>query len=152
MRDPELRLSAFAEREVDPARKKRGVVVSGVAGFITVAGLGAALYFGTLGYDVRRTQMHNRRLRGILVQTPTVYQVTEGLKEKAPLVNVIESPAELDAAITRWGSRKEAEIRDKAGDWPQLRVFAAGDMMYFIYFDDDDVMKDYVYVTSKGES
>ena len=91
--------------------------------------------------------MHEARLKGILVQTPTEYQVTEGLKEKAPLVQVIESERDLDAAIERWGLPKQSEIREKAGRWPDLRVYAAGDMMYFIYFDRDRVMRDYVYVS-----
>ena len=108
---------------------------------------GLASLLGTLGYDIRRNNMHEARLKGILVQTPTEYQVTEGLKEKAPLVQVIESERDLDAAIERWGLPKQSEIREKAGRWPDLRVYAAGDMMYFIYFDRDRVMRDYVYVS-----
>jgi hypothetical protein len=45
--------------------------------------------------------MHGARLKGILVQTPTEYQVTEGLKEKAPLVQVVEAERGLNAAIER---------------------------------------------------
>ena len=45
--------------------------------------------------------MHEARLKGILVQTPTVYQVTEGLKEKAPLVEIVESPEEPQEALDR---------------------------------------------------
>lgn len=152
MPGPELRLSAFASARTEEPRRGRFAAVASVASFVTVSGLGVALYLGTLGYDVRRSNMHDRRLKGILVQTPTVYQVTEGLKEKAPLVLVIDSPRDLNGAVDRWGAEKSSEIRAKARSWPQLRVFAAGDMMYFIYFDDTDVMQDYVYVTSKGES
>ena len=120
----------------------------GVAATVTIAGLGAALYVGTLGYDVQRRQRHDARLKNILSQTPTVYQVTEGLKDKAPLALVVEGQDDLDQAVSRWGADKANEIRDKASDWPQLRVFVAGDMVYFIYFDDGDVMRDYVYVSS----
>ncbi|HSF19326.1 MAG TPA: hypothetical protein VLK65_27620 [Vicinamibacteria bacterium] len=91
--------------------------------------------------------MHEARLKGILVQTPTVYQVTEGLKEKAPLAAIVESGSDLDDVVARWGGSQADLIREKARHWPQLRVYAAGDMMYFIYFDAEDVMRDYLYVT-----
>ena len=42
----------------------------------------------------------------------------------------------------------EASLRDVMRTFPQgVRVYAAGDMMYFIYFDRDRVMRDYVYVS-----
>jgi hypothetical protein len=91
--------------------------------------------------------MHDARLKGVLVQSPTVYQVTEGLKEKAPLVLVVDSPAALEEAIQRWGGDRSEAIREKAAKWPLVRVFDAGDTMYFIFFDRDQVMRDYVYVT-----
>jgi hypothetical protein len=97
---------------------------------------------------VQRSRRHETRLKNILAQTPTVYQVTEGLKEKAPLVLVVEESADLEQAVARWGSDKTGEIRDKARAWPQLRVYEAGDMVYFIYFDDGDIMRDFVCVSS----
>ena len=119
----------------------------GVSAGVAVLGLGISLYLGTLGYDVRRQRMHEARLKGILVQTPTVYQVTEGLKEKAPLVLVVETERQRKDAISRWGDDKAEEIQEKAARWPQLRVYKAGDMTYFIYFDGGDIMRDYVYVS-----
>ena len=130
-----------------PKWAKRRLVTYAIAAFVTVSGLVIALLLGKYGYDIRRTNMHEARLKGVLVQTPTEYQVTEGLKEKAPLVQVVESPEDLDIAIGRWGVSKEPEIREKAARWAELRVYAAGDMMYFIYFDRDHVMRDYVYVS-----
>ena len=148
MAEPEFRLSAFDEDRHERLKPRRRAVVLGFAAAVTIGGLGAALYVGRLGYDVRRNNMHDSRLKNILVQTPTVYQVTEGLKEKAPLALVVEGQVDLEQALSQWGADKVDEIRDKAGDWPQLRVYAAGDMMYFIYFDEGNVMRDYVYVSS----
>ena len=148
MAEPEFRLPAFDEDRYEPLKPKRRALVLGFAATVTLGGLGAALYVGTLGYDVRRNNRHDSRLKNILVQTPTVYQVTEGLKEKAPLALVVEGQVDLEQALSRWGADKADEIRDKAGEWPQLRVYAAGDMMYFIYFDEGNVMRDYVYVSS----
>jgi len=148
MAEPEFRLPAFDEDRHEPLKPKRRAIVLGFAAAVTISGLGAALYVGKLGYNVRRNNMHDARLKHILVQTPTVYQVTEGLKEKAPLALVVEGRVDLEQALSDWGADKADEIRDKAGEWPQLRVYAAGDMMYFIYFDEGNVMRDYVYVSS----
>ena len=148
MAQPDFRLPAFDENRYEPLRPNRRALVLGFAAAVTVGGLGTALYVGRLGYDVRRNNMHDARLKNILVQTPTVYQVTEGLKEKAPLALVVEGGVDLEQALSQWGADKAGEIRDKAGEWPQLRVYAAGDMMYFIYFDEGNVMRDYVYVSS----
>ncbi len=118
------------------------------AAFLAIAGLATALFLGTVGYDVRRSNMHDARLKRILVQTPTVYQVTEGLKEKAPLVSVVESREDLDDALDRWAGTARAVVEEKASRFPQLRIFAAGDMMYFIFFDAEHIMRDYVYVSA----
>src|SRR3990172_5349399 len=119
----------------DPkAARKRAILTAGAA-LIALGGLVTALVLGTIGYDVRRSNMHEARLKGILVQKPTVYQVTEGLKEKAPLVEIVESPEELEEALDRWAKSERENIVEKARRFPQLRIYAAGDMMYFIFFD-----------------
>ncbi|HXV60043.1 MAG TPA: hypothetical protein VEK15_05070 [Vicinamibacteria bacterium] len=149
MPDPGLRLPVFLPPESEETGKRSWRAISlGVAALVTVFGLATALFLGTLGYEIRRSNMHEARLKGILVQTPTVYQVTEGLKEKAPLAAIVESGSDLDDAVARWGGSQAGSIREKARQWPQLRVYAAGDMMYFIYFDAEDVMRDYLYVTN----
>jgi hypothetical protein len=131
----------------EPRSSRRRLVTVGVAAAVTIGGLATALVLGTYGYDIRRTNMHEARLKGILVQSPTIYQVTEGLKEKAPLIEIVNSPADLDESVAKWGSSKAEEIREKAKAWPKLRVYSAGDMVYFIFFDDKKIMRDYVYVS-----
>jgi hypothetical protein len=121
----------------------------GSATLIAVGGLVTALVLGTIGYDVRRSNMHDARLKRILLQKPTVYQVTEGLKEKAPLVQIVETPEDLQQALDRWGGVHREEILDRAQRYPQLRIFAAGDMVYFIFFDSGSIMRDYVYVSAR---
>ena len=131
----------------DPKRTRKRVLTIALSALVTAGGLLGALYAGSWAYDVRRTNMHRARLKGILVQEPTVYQVTEGLKEKAPLVDVPENDSELKTATERWGGDRQREILEKAGRWAQVRVYAAGDMMYFIYFDEDHIMRDFVFVS-----
>lgn len=134
----------------DPRTAKRRFALIVAAAVVAIGGLATALVLGTLGYDIRRSNMHEARLKGILVQTPTVYQVTEGLKEKAPLVAIVESAEELDEAIDRWAGAERGAIQEKAKRFPQLRIFAAGDMMYFIFFDAEHIMRDYVFVSADG--
>lgn len=149
MEEPTPRFLSLDEQAPgeQPSRRRR-VITVGISAAITVGGLVTALILGTIGYDIRRSNMHEARLKGILVQTPTVYQVTEGLKEKAPLLAVVDSDEALQEAAIRWGGDKGTEILEKARTWPQLRIYSAGDMMYFIYFDDKGIMRDYVYVSS----
>ena len=135
--------------EQDPRAARTRMLLTVGAAVVAIGGLATALVLGTIGYDVRRTNMHEARLKGILVQTPTVYQVTEGLKEKAPLLQIIESPEELQEALDRFAGAKREVILEKANLFPQLRIFAAGDMMYFIFFDADNVMRDYVHVSAR---
>ena len=147
----ESELSFFVDHRFDDKHiKTKGLLVISVAALVvTATGLGIALYLGTIGYEIRRTHMHNTRLSRILVQTPTVYQVTVGLQEKAPLLLTVGTDAELERAILYWGKPKSSEIEKKALKWSQLRLYDAGDMVYFIYFDESDVMQDYVYVTNR---
>ena len=135
--------------EQDPKAARKRILIATLAAVVTIGGLVSALVLGTLGYNIRRSNMHEARLKGILVQTPTVYQVTEGLKEKAPLVAIVESPEELQQGLDRWAGSEREEILEKAKRFPQLRIFAAGDMMYFIFFDAEDIMRDYVYVSAR---
>jgi hypothetical protein len=136
--------------EAAPAERlsrRRRALTWGAAAIVTMGGLGTALVLGTLGYDLRRSHMHEARLKGILVQKPTVYQVTEGLKEKAPLAAIVDTDEDLRRAVERWGDGEAPAIAEKAALWEQLRVYAAGDMMYFIFFDEGDIMRDFVCVS-----
>jgi hypothetical protein len=135
--------------EAGAAASRRRMILVGSATFVAIGGLATALVLGTIGYDIRRSNMHEARLKGILVQKPTVYQVTEGLKEKAPLVQIVETPEDLQQALDRWGGDNREEILDRAKRYPQLRIFAAGDMVYFIFFDSGSIMRDYIYVSAR---
>jgi hypothetical protein len=136
-------LSKFGQ--VEKRSKKKLLLLASVGLVLTGVGLTGALLFGGLYYQFRRATSHENRLYGILEQTPTLYQVTEGLKEKAPLLASPESVEELEGLASRWPSKRD-EIIEKASTWPLTRVFDAGDMIYFVYFDEEEVMKDFTYV------
>ncbi|MEE9264796.1 MAG: hypothetical protein V3V11_10105, partial [Vicinamibacteria bacterium] len=86
------------------------------------------------------------RLQGVLDQEPTLYQVVEGLKEKAPLIASPEGEEELAKWVSKWGDQNRDEILTKGRTWPIVRIFDAGDMIYFIYFDEQEIMRDFVYI------
>lgn len=148
-REPEPRFLSPADEARDSrGSRRRRILTMIVASAVTLGGLVGAFVLGTLAYDIRRANMHDARLHRVLLQKPTVYQVTEGLKEKAPLAAIVTSEAELRDALERWGGDRKAEILDKSKRWEQLRIYAAGDMMYFIFFDVQNIMRDYVLVST----
>ncbi|MGH9463609.1 MAG: hypothetical protein ACRD1X_20585 [Vicinamibacteria bacterium] len=145
MFDAETRIS-----DEKQATKKR--LVFGITVGLTLAAIGLviALYLGTLGYDVRRSLLHEARLKGVLEEEPTLYQVTVGLEEKAPLVASPQNEGELEQWIAKYGDQKREEILEKGREWPITRIFDAGDMIYFIYFDEEQIMRDFTYISTPG--
>ena len=129
--------------------KKKILVYTVTAGLaIAVVGLLIALYLGVFGYDIRRTTLHEGRLQGVLEQEPTLRQVVVGLQEKAPLVASPQGERELEEWLAKWGDQKKDEILQKSRQWPITRVFDAGDMIYFIFFDEKEIMRDFVYINA----
>ena len=134
---------AADERE----RNKKLLVLAVTIGLTLAAvGLVIALTLGVYGYHVRRMTLHQARLQGVLDQEPTLYQVVAGLKEKAPLIASPEGEEELAQWVSKWGDQKRDEILTKGRTWPIVRLFEAGDMIYFIFFDEEKIMRDFVYV------
>ena len=84
-------------------------------------------------------------LLGYTVAVALFFGFTEGLKEKAPLIASPAGVEELERLASKWPSKRD-EIMEKAATWSLTRVFDAGDMIYFVYFDEDEIMKDFTYV------
>ena len=128
-------------------RNKKLLVLAVTIGLaLAAAGLVIALILGVYGYRVRSMTLHQARLQGVLDQEPTLYQVVEGLKEKAPLVASPQGEKELAQWVSKWGDQKRHEILTQGRTWPIVRIFEAGDMIYFIFFDEEKIMRDFVYV------
>lgn len=117
-------------------------------GSVTLASLACylALMLGAWGFAYRRYSMHETRLARLRSLHPTLDQVVQGLRDEgSPLVDTPRSRDELEVAARR-GGRMKREILDKSARWPQTRVFLAGDMVYFIYFDGRGIMQDFTCV------
>jgi hypothetical protein len=123
-----------------------------IVGALLMSGLALylALFLGAWGFDFRRTSQHDGRLRRLVQQHPTLARVVQGLADEgSPLIESPEGPAALVAAAIRYGGPKAGEVRTKGSRWPTTRVFRAGDMIYFLYFDGDDVLQEYTWVTRR---
>ena len=125
----------------------RWVVAASLAASVTFFGI--AFWLGAAYFQVRRVSTHATRLEHLLQKAPTLEQVTEGLRlEDSPL---LASPADdhgLRDAASRWGRERQGEVVAKGRRWPKTRVFRAGDMIYFLYFDEKGVLRDYLYVSA----
>lgn len=126
---------------------KRFVII---AGSLLVTGLllTLALLLGNAGFNARRFTQHENRLRKLLPHQPTLEQVVRGLQDEGtPLLASAGSVEELRAVAQQRGRARQAEILEKGRRFPQVRVFLAADMIYFIYFDGDGVMRDFTCVS-----
>ena len=107
--------------------------------------LGGVLWIGSWAYDTRRMTLHEARLRKVLAQAPTADRLSRGLTaEGSPLLVVATNPGEVTKAVTAWGGARKEEILAKAKRFPAMRVHQAGDVAYFLFFDESGVLKDYV--------
>jgi len=116
---------------------------------VTLAALALALLLGSAGFDFRRYTQHEGRLRKVLREAPSLERLTRGLQEEGTVL--LAAPAGRDEAervIAGRGGRKAAEIRAKSARYPLLRVYRAADMLYFVYFDGEGVMRDFTCVSS----
>jgi hypothetical protein len=111
---------------------------------ITAAIAALALYLGAWAFDTKRYSTHQTRLRHLVERGALLDQVTRGLEDEgSPLLGAPRSREELEHFARERGRTKAPEILEKGNRWPATRVFLASDMIYFIYFDDGGVMKDF---------
>lgn len=128
-----------------PARRAAFLAVAvGLTGVLAYL----ALILGAWGFDYRRYSQHNERLRRLLAHKPSIDQVVGGLHDEGSLlVASPEGEAALLAEAARRGGARAAEVIEKGRRWPHTRVFIAGDMVYFVYFDEAGIMRDFTCVS-----
>lgn len=132
----------------EPPLRRAWIIVGALAA--SALALYLALVLGAWGFDFRRTSQHDGRLRRLVQQQPSLARVVQGLADDgSPLIESPDGPEALESAARRHGGAKADEIRTKGRRWPTTRVFRAGDMIYFLYFDDGDVLRDYTWVSRR---
>ena len=115
---------------------------------VTLGALTLAMILGSTSFDFRRYTVHQARLQKVMREQPTADRLTRGLADEGTLLLAVATTRdEAEREARARGGPKAAEIRDKASRHAQTRVYQAGDMRYFVYFDTAGVMRDFTCVS-----
>ncbi len=120
-------------------------IVGGSVG-VTLGMLVAVLGMGGWAFEQRQLNQHNLRLQRLLEKEPAAAAVTAGLLDEPDTRLVVRraDPDTLIALLERWPVDRRQIVLGRAREWPRTDVFAVGPMTYFLYFDADDVMRDFI--------
>jgi hypothetical protein len=121
--------------------RRRGVAI-GVAIAATALGLAGALWLGSWAFDMRRYSYHVGRLERLQEKKPEMALVERAFAEEEgtqPLAKA-DTESELREVAARHAGASAALVVEKGRHWSRTRVFAAPDMLYFIFFDEQGVM------------
>ena len=126
---------------------RRGIFFAGAA-LVTAGGLAFALWLGSWAFDLRRYSQHVGRLERLLAKEPSLDLTVRAFEEEGtPLAARADDAAELQAIAERLAGRHTSEVVEKGTRWPHTRVFSAPDMLYFVYFDGERVMRGFTCVS-----
>ena len=115
---------------------------------VTLAALAVAMLLGSASFDFGRYSRHQARLAKVMREQPTADRLTRGFADEGTiLLAVARTPEEVEREAATRGGHKAAEIREKGARSAEMRVYQAADMLYFIYFDKDGVMRDFTLVS-----
>jgi hypothetical protein len=122
-------------------------VIFVVAGSVAATGTMLALVFSLAGwaYRHRGASLHDGRLKRAVEKHPTIGQVSAGILAE-PGNRALPTPAsddELRRLVARYPRGQADPIVAKRNRWRNLRVFEAGDVVYFLYFDEAGALQDY---------
>jgi hypothetical protein len=134
----------------DPAERPgrgRATLFTVAAVAVTGAILAAALLLGAWGFNFRRHAQHEARLSRLLQRKPTLEQVDAAFQAEGTAR--LAAPANADALerdATTWGRARREQILAKSRQWTTTRVYLAGDMVYFVFFDEQNILRDFACV------
>jgi hypothetical protein len=115
---------------------------------VTLGALTLAMLLGSASFDFRRYSVHQGRLQKVLREQPTADRLTRGLADEGTaLLAVARTREELEREASARGGKRAAEIREKGARHAETRVYLAGDMLYFVFFDATGVMRDFTCVS-----
>jgi hypothetical protein len=127
------------------ADTRKTVVVA--AGSLAVTGAIVVLVFSlaSWAYRHREITLHDGRLQTALAKHPTIAQISEGILAE-PGNRALPTPAseaELRRLVAQYPRGEADQILAKRRRWRDLRVFDAGAVVYFLYFDEAGALQDY---------
>jgi hypothetical protein len=123
-----------------------------IAGSVVVASLalGLAFWLGAWAFDTRQWVTHDTRLRRMVEQHPSIDRATRGLEDEGSgLVAAPTGGDELRRVVAERGKDRAPLILEKARQYPTVRVHVAGGMVYFLFYDAGEVLRDYVLVADR---
>jgi hypothetical protein len=126
-------------------RRKVAVVVIGSV-LVTSVLLAAVFGLGSWAYQTRRFLLHERRLAKLLDAHPTADDVTVALLAD-PAVKALPSPPSDEQLLEFANTLKPARGTEVLGlrrSNPDLRMFAVGGVVYFLFFDREGRLQAYV--------
>jgi hypothetical protein len=129
-------------------RRKAVVIVAGSVGGTAVL-VGLVFSLGGWAYQHRRWSLHDGRLRRLVAEHPSESRVSRGVLAE-PGNWPIATPAsdeDLQRLAAQWSPARADEIVAKRRQLKTLRIFGVRDVVYFLYFDDEDKLRDYVLLT-----
>jgi hypothetical protein len=127
------------------ADTRKTVIV--LAGSVGVTGAIVVLVFSLAGWAYRHREitLHDGRLQKAVAKHPTIAQISEGILAE-PGNRPLPTPAseeELRRLVAQYPRGEAEEILAKRRRWPDMRVFDARAVVYFLYFDEAGALQDY---------
>jgi hypothetical protein len=122
----------------------RKALIFAAAAVVTAAILATALSLGSWAFHRRQTGLHVDRLKNALAKHPTGPQLEAALAaEGGRLVDQAASPEELRRVAERWAPGEEGTVVAQGSRFARTRVVVVGGMVYFLYFDAEDHLRDF---------
>jgi hypothetical protein len=130
-------------------RRKAFVIAAGSLGGTAVL-VGLVFSLGGWAYKHRRWSLHDERLRRLVAEHPSADRVSRGILAEPGnwAIPTPDSEAELRALTARWSPARADEVVAERRQWKELRIFGVRDMAYFLYFDDQGKLRDYVLLSN----
>jgi hypothetical protein len=107
-----------------------------------VVAVAAIAAHGCEVYHQREIERHREVLQKLLERKPMVAQV-EAEVGLAPYRVAKPSDARELAGIWTNPLNSRAEVEEKVGKWPETRIYLKSPMVYFVYFDNEGLMRDF---------
>jgi hypothetical protein len=121
----------------------RRVVFVGLAALLSLVTLGLALFLGAWAFAYRRDSLHAGRLGRMVEERPTISQVSAGLAAEGVTQLAVEaSDATLLRVLGAEGARRAGEVRAKRERHAAVRLYAAPDHVYVVFFGADGKAED----------
>lgn len=149
MERPAPLLSAGEPDAADPGPPRMGrLLVALAASLITAAGLAGALWLGAWAFDVRRFSTHEQRLTRLLAHEPRRDQLEQAFREEGTLLlGVAVGERALGELAERFAGQRASEVSASGRGFAATQAYRAGDMIYFVHFDEAGVMRAFAIVS-----